>query len=63
MSKDPAQNKPVAPAGGKPAGKPMGTKKPGPTKKHEAHEEVPAGPRVPPRLLVAYNDKVRAAFA
>jgi large subunit ribosomal protein L5 len=63
MSKDPAQNKPVAPAGGKPAGKPMGTKKPGPTKKHEAHEEVPAGPRVPPRLMVAYNDKVRAAFA
>jgi large subunit ribosomal protein L5 len=63
MSKDPAQNKPVAPAGGKPAGKPMGTKKPGPTKKHEAHEEVPAGPRVPPRLMVADNDKVRAAFA
>lgn len=64
-----SENKPKQVPGKGPAkdgqkkGPPAGAvKKPQPPKKHEA-AQADAGPRTPPRLMVMYNDKVRAAFA
>lgn len=62
MSKDPEQKKTE---GAKPAAKGGGGggRKPGAPKKHESHDDVPTGPRTPPRLRVAYDEKIRGAFA
>lgn len=73
MSKDNENKKPQGgPEGAtKPAGKDApkkgvpnaGRKTAGPAKKHEAADDVPAGPRVPPRLQVRYNNEVRGKVA
>ncbi len=43
-------------------GPPQGKKPGGAPKKHDA-PEVDSGPRTPSRLMIMYNDQVRAAFA
>jgi len=63
MSKDPEQKKPEHAAKAEKAGKAQGARK-SPAKKQAVDDgETPSGPRVPPRLMVAYDEKVRAAFA
>jgi len=75
MSKEADNKKNQSPQGGKPgaqggkqgAGRTgqQGNKKPAP-RKHESvgdEAEVPAGPKVPPRMRVMYDEKVRPAFA
>lgn len=60
MSKE--QDKKI-PAKGKPDAA-KGSKKLAPAaKKHEAHDDAPAGPRTPPRLRVLFDDKIRAGLA
>src|SRR5262245_106079 len=48
---------------GGPPGGPAGGKKPQQPKKHEAEPEVPAGPKVPPRLRVLFEEQVRSKVA
>lgn len=61
MAKDPNQKPPHAGKEGQQRGPRDGAKKPAP-KKHDA-PPADSGPRTPPRLQVAFNERVRAAFA
>jgi len=65
MAKDQEHKKPDAASPAKAAAKGghQGAKKPSQAKKHEVADDAPAGPRVPPRLMVAFDEKVRPAFA